>query len=221
MVSSFIHKGSLDHKPYCICKTVVSLSLSALFFYFLNFWLRWVFVAAQGLSLVAASGGHSSLRCMGFSLRWLLLLWSTGSRCAGFTSCSTWAPRLWLVGSSAQAQQLWHTGLAAPWHVGSSRTRDQTCVPCIGRQVLNHCSTREVHPFCFKSQCLLFFLTNNAFLFCFVLFFVLPEQGTYVCIKNLFRQISFLLHDFLNGIWEAVCCLLVGRSCFCCHPDIF
>ena len=44
------------------------------------FWLHWVFVAAHGLSLVAASGGFSSLRCAGFSLRWLLLLRSMGSR---------------------------------------------------------------------------------------------------------------------------------------------
>ena len=29
-------------------------------------------------------------------------------------------------------------------HVGSSRTRAQTRVPCIGRQILNHCATREV-----------------------------------------------------------------------------
>ena len=35
-------------------------------FYFIYFWLRWVFVAAHGLSLVAASGGYSSLRCHGW-----------------------------------------------------------------------------------------------------------------------------------------------------------
>ena len=34
-------------------------------------------------------------------------------------------------------------GLVAPWHVGSSQTRDQTLVPCIGRQILNHWTTRE------------------------------------------------------------------------------
>ena len=34
--------------------------------------------------------------------------------------------------------------LVAPWHVGSSRTRAQTHVPCIGRWILNHCATREV-----------------------------------------------------------------------------
>ena len=53
------------------------------FFKFIYFWLHWVFFAARELSLVAASGGYSSLRCAGFSLRWLLLCRSTGSRCAG------------------------------------------------------------------------------------------------------------------------------------------
>ena len=54
---------------------------------FIYFWLRWVFVAVHELSLVAVSGGYSSLRCAGFSLRWLLLLGSTGSRHMGFSSC--------------------------------------------------------------------------------------------------------------------------------------
>ena len=56
------------------------------------FWgVCWVFVAARRLSLVAVRGGYSSLRCAGFSLRWLLLLQSTGSRRTGFSSCGTWA----------------------------------------------------------------------------------------------------------------------------------
>ena len=42
-----------------------------------------VFVSVRGLSLVAASGGHSSSRCAGLSLSRLLLLRSTGSRCTG------------------------------------------------------------------------------------------------------------------------------------------
>ena len=61
------------------------------FDFILFFGLCWVFIAAGGLPLAAASGGYSSLRCAGFSLQWLLLLWSTGSRCAGFSSCGTWA----------------------------------------------------------------------------------------------------------------------------------
>ena len=60
------------------------------FYLFIYLWLRWVFVAAHRLSLVAASRGYSSLQCMGFSLWWLFLLWSTGSRSMGFSSCGTW-----------------------------------------------------------------------------------------------------------------------------------
>ena len=37
------------------------------FFFFFFFWLCWVFFAARGLSLVAESGGYSSLWCVGFS----------------------------------------------------------------------------------------------------------------------------------------------------------
>ena len=58
---------------------------------FIYFWLLWVFVVACSLSLVAASRGNSSLRCSGFSLQWLLLLRSTGSRHMGFISCGLWA----------------------------------------------------------------------------------------------------------------------------------
>ena len=89
------------------------------------FWLRWVFVAVHGLSLVAASGSYL-LWCVGFSLWWLLLLRSMGSRCTGFSSCGT------------RAQQLWCMGLVALQHVGSSWTRARTCVPCIGRQIPRH-----------------------------------------------------------------------------------
>ena len=38
---------------------------------------------------------------------------------------------------------MWLTSLAAPRHVGSSQTRARTRVPCIGRQTLSHCATRE------------------------------------------------------------------------------
>ena len=51
------------------------LSQASSFFFFFNFiylfiyfWLCWVFVSVQGLSLVAASGSHSSSRCAGLSL---------------------------------------------------------------------------------------------------------------------------------------------------------
>ena len=54
----------------------------------------------------------------------------------GVSCCGAQAP-------DAQAQSLWLTGPVAPRHVGSSQTRARTHVPCIGRQTLNHCATRE------------------------------------------------------------------------------
>ena len=71
--------------------------------YLFYFWLRWVFVAARGLSLVAVSGGYSSLWCAGFSLWWLLLLRSTGSRHSGFSSCGTRALECRLSSCGARA----------------------------------------------------------------------------------------------------------------------
>ena len=54
---------------------VVYISTSLLFFlivifylfiyFYIYFWLCWVFVSVQGLSLVVASGGHSSSQCVG------------------------------------------------------------------------------------------------------------------------------------------------------------
>ena len=52
-------------------------------FCFFYLWLCWVFVSVRGLSLVVASGGHSSSGCAGLSLSRPLLLRSTGSRHAG------------------------------------------------------------------------------------------------------------------------------------------
>ena len=57
--------------------------LKIFIYLFVYFWLCWVFISVRGLSLVAASGGHSSSRCTGLSLSRPLLLRSTGSRCAG------------------------------------------------------------------------------------------------------------------------------------------
>ena len=79
-------------KKYSFFYNLIDLKfLKALFIFFntfiyifKNFWLRWVFIAVRRLSLVVARGGYTSLWCVGFSLRWLLLLRSTGSRCVGF-----------------------------------------------------------------------------------------------------------------------------------------
>ena len=68
----------------CYCGFFFFLKLFYIFIYLLIYWwLCWVFVSVRGLSSVAASGGHSSLRCTGLSLSRPLLLRSTGSRRAG------------------------------------------------------------------------------------------------------------------------------------------
>ena len=84
--------------------------------------------------------------CVGFSL--VVASWDS-------SSCHVWTSHYggfsWC---REQAQQLWLTGLAAPCHVRSSRIRDQTCVSCIGRQILIHCTNREAQSdqFCPSSQ---------------------------------------------------------------------
>ena len=64
------------------------------------------------------------------------------SHCCGLSRCGAQAP-------DAQAQRPWLTGPATLWHVGSSQTRARTCVPCIGRQTLNHCATRKAPVYIF------------------------------------------------------------------------
>ena len=73
---------------------------------FIYFWPHWVFVATHGLSLAAAHGGYSSLQCAGLSLRWPLLLWSTGSRRTGFSSCGLKALERRLSSCGTRAQLL-------------------------------------------------------------------------------------------------------------------
>ena len=52
----------------------VFMTVPYFLFYLFIYWLCWVFVAAHGLSLVAASEGYSLWRRVGFSLRWLLFV---------------------------------------------------------------------------------------------------------------------------------------------------
>ena len=72
----------IDHK-------CMGLFLSSIFFFF--FFGCVGSLLLRGLSLVAVTGGYSWLQCTGFLLQWLLLLRSTGSRRAGFSSCGTQA----------------------------------------------------------------------------------------------------------------------------------
>ena len=49
----------------------------------------------------------------------------------------------WLLACRAQVQWRWHMGWAASLHVGSSQTRNYTCVFCIGRWTLYFWATKE------------------------------------------------------------------------------
>ena len=80
---------------YCFTSGLLLLKTKAKNLTFKKF--IYLFLAALGLcaerrlSLVAVSRGYSSWRCTGFSLRWLLLLWITGSRRTDLSSCDMWA----------------------------------------------------------------------------------------------------------------------------------
>ena len=101
-------------------------------FFFIYFWLCWVFVAAW---LFSACREWGLLSC---SVQVLVAVASIVAehRLQGFSRCSMWPQQLWFPGSRAQAQQLWHMDLVAPWHVGSYQTRDQTLVSSIGGWIL-------------------------------------------------------------------------------------
>ena len=122
------------------CFLFLNIDLFYLFICLFVFWLCWIFVAVCGLSLVAASGGYSLLWCAGFSLRWLLLLRSTGSRHAGFSSCGSRALEHRFSSCGARAQLL-----RGMWDLPGTGLEPGS--PCIGRQILNHCATREARSF--------------------------------------------------------------------------
>ena len=83
--------GALSWSPFSLEELFFLKTILSTFFKIYLF----LFLAVLGLHCCARAfsscgeRGYSSLRCMGFSLWWLLLLRSTGSRCAGFSSCGT------------------------------------------------------------------------------------------------------------------------------------
>ena len=91
-----------------------------------------LFIAVCGLLIVVASP------CCGARA---LGAWASVVVASGLSSCGSRALERRLSSCCA-------LGLVALQHVGSSRTRARTCVPCIGRWILNNCATREaLHAF--------------------------------------------------------------------------
>ena len=69
--------------------SVIILYIYIFIYLFIYFWLRWVFVAACRLSLVAVSGGYTSLQCTGFSCCGARALgaWTSVVVAHGLSSC--------------------------------------------------------------------------------------------------------------------------------------
>ena len=84
-------------------------------------------------------------------LHWFAQAFSSCSKQGLLSSCDAWATHsggffcgAWTLGAWASgAAACGLTGVVTTRHVGSSQNRDRTHVPCIGRQILSHCTTRE------------------------------------------------------------------------------
>ena len=101
---------------------MLKTAVSGTMFTCVSSWRHWVFAAGCGLSPVSKSGGNSL------------------DAVCGLSSCSIWA--LEHTGPVIVA-----TGFTAPQNLKSPQTRDWTRVPCTGRQIPNHWTTRQL-PFC-------------------------------------------------------------------------
>ena len=104
----------------------------------------------RGLSLVVASGGHSSSRCAGLSLSRPLLLWSTGSRRTGSVivahkpSCSAACGIFPDQGSNpcplhwqADSQPLRHQGSPSPFLIYSKSNHKMMVWPIFSKPLLS------------------------------------------------------------------------------------
>ena len=150
--------------------------INALEFFFFNFIYLFIYLFIYGCV-------GSSFLCKDF-----LQLWQAGatphrgaraSHYHGLSCCGAQVP-------DTQAQQLWLTGPVSPWHVGSSPTRARTCVPCIGRQILNHCATREALLW---SLCLLSVPSEPlkvVSISCFFFFLCVGHTFLFLCMSHTF-----------------------------------
>ena len=120
-------------------------------------------------------------------------------------------------------------GLVAPRHVGSSRTRAWTCVPCIGRWILNHCSTREVPLYLFDILIIMYLVVV---LFRFIFFGTLCDSWAWMfvsCVRlrnfsAIILQISpclfFLSSPSGTPIIQMLVCLMLSQR-FLKWPSFF
>ena len=133
-----------------------------------------------GFSLAAQVGGHSCCSVAGFSVLWLLVakhrLWGTQAS----VIATLWAQQLQLPGSRAQAQYLWHSGLVASQHVGSSQFWDGTRVFCIVGSIIYHWATREALLWTF------FYVPPSAYL---QVFLQVYTRGAELIVQRLYKYV--------------------------------
>ena len=103
----------------------IYLSLVRREIYLLSFGLTWVSIVACGISLAAVMGGYFVLQCAGVSL-----LWGTGSRHMGFSSCD---------GTRAQLLQ-------GMWNLPGPGIKSMSLALADGFYI--HCAMGEVSPIC-------------------------------------------------------------------------
>ena len=171
-------------------------------FFFFNFYLFYLFIfGCVGSSFLCE--GFLQLRQVGATLH----RGARASHCCGLSCCGAQAP-------DVQAQQLWLTGLVAPRHVGSSQTRARTRVPCISRQIINHCAIREAHEHILNA---LHFYPSPCFMLLtlyFVSFYFMYLLSITVIILLL---LYCSLHTSFIGVWSitfTICLLLLERFFF-------
>ena len=115
----------------------------------------------------------------------------------GLSCCGAQAP-------NTQAQSFLLMGLVAPRHVGSSQTRARTRVPCIGRQILNHCTTREAPVHCFlrhhASAHSINYYSVNINLIC--------TGNQKICVTSLYCNIHFIV-----VLWNGTCGISKVQVC--------
>ena len=149
------------------------------------FGCAWSSLLCMGLSLVAASGVFSCCRAQTLGMQ------ASAVAAGGISSCGAWA---WVPCD----------------HMGSSRIRDWTHVPCIGRQVLIHCATRTVLKFfvigflsfsyhvCLRSFCIEVIRCSLSFKdVCIQFFYQVLEVLSYYFFK---QALCFFLPFFL--FWD-------------------
>ena len=93
-------------------------------------------------------------------------------------------------------------GLVAPQHVGSSRSRDRTHVSCIGRWILNHCTTREVPT---TINILMTIFSCNYFPLLYSIRFLVAMRESIIILKQLEEFISVLNIDMHKNRWKELC----------------